>query len=253
MFKIQMHTYKSYINAKPASLLENEQEKVSQILGLEKMIAGGIVKASTWTWNEKENNIDFDNDLVITHDFEGENFLSLPFKIGDVEGDFIANGIDTLKNLEGSPKSAYGFEVSYCSLRSLEGSPHNVNNFIAHHNLLRSISGSPRYVFGDFNVSDNMLRSLDFGPYIITGTVTTGIKKETSISFKEMHKDIMNEYLSVGSEDKTINQIEKAIYDKTYVPYVIGMSAKYSQFLGSFPSERDELDFMGTAQDHGLI
>lgn len=248
-----MHTYKSYISTKSFRLLENEQEKTSQILGLERMIAEGIVKASTWSWNEEENHIDFDNDLLITHDFQGENFLSLPFKIGDIEGDFVAEGIDSLKNLEGSPRSAYGFEVSYCSLRSLEGSPQNVNNFIASHNLLRSIAGSPRYVFGDFNVSDNMLRSLDFGPYIITGSITSGVKKEASILFKGMHKDIMNKYLSVGSEDKTINQIEKAIHDKTYVPYIIGTNPKYSEFLGSFPTERDELGFMSTAQDYGLI
>lgn len=248
-----IHTYKSYMERNRSFLLENEQEKTSQILGLEKMIADGIVKASTWTWNDKENHIDFDSDLTITHDFTGENFLSLPFKIGWVEGDFTAKGIDSLKNLEGSPKSAYAFDVSYCSIRSLEGSPQSVNNFIASHNLIRSISGSPKYIFGDFNVSENMLRSLDSGPYLITGTITTGFKKDQSILFKEMHKDIRNKYLNIGSEDKTINAIEKAIYDKTYVPYLIGTNAKYFEFLGAFPTERDELDFMKNAQDYGII
>ena len=98
-----------------------------------------------------------------------------------------------------------------------------------------------------------MLKSLDFGPYIITGTITTGFKKEESVLFKEMHKDIRNQYLNVVNWDKTINSIEKAIYDKTYVPYIIGTNAKYSKFLGSFPEERNELSFMGNAQDYGLI
>jgi len=248
-----MHTYKSYIKRNLSFLLENEQEKTSQILGLESMISDGIVKSSTWTWNEKENWIDFDSDLTITHKFNGENFLSLPFKIGWVEGDFTAKGIDSLKNLIGSPQSTYGFDVSYCSLKSLEGSPQSVYNFIASHNLIRSLSESPRYVLGDFNMEENMLKSLDSGPYIITGTITTGFKKEESVLFKEMHKDIRNQYLNVVNWDKTINSIEKAIYDKTYVPYIIGTNAKYSKFLGSFPGERDELDFMGNAQDYGLI
>jgi hypothetical protein len=248
-----MHTYKSYIRRNSAFLLENEQKKTSQILGLESMIADDIVKSSTWTWNEKENWIDFDSDLTITHKFNGENFLSLPFKIGWVEGDFVAKGVDTLKNLIGSPKSTYGFDVSYCSLKSLEGSPQSVYNFIASHNLIRSLSESPRYVLGDFNTEENMLKSLDSGPYIITGTITTGFKKEESVLFKEMHKDIRNQYLNVVSWDKTINSIEKAIYDKTYVPYVIGTNPKYSKFMGSFPGERDELGFMGNAQDYGLI
>jgi len=248
-----IHTYKSYREKNHLFLLENEQEKISQILGLESMIADGIVKASTWTWNDKENCLDFDSDLTITHDFTGENFLSLPFKIGGVDGDFTAKGIDSLKNLEGSPMSAYGFDVSYCSIRSLEGSPQNVNNFIASNNLIRSISGSPRYIFGDFNVSDNMLRSLDAGPYLITGTITTGFKKEESIMFKDMHKDIRNKYLNIGSEDRTINAIESDIHSKKYVPYLIGTNPQYSKFLGSFSKERDELDFMKTAQDYGII
>jgi len=248
-----MHTYKSYIKRNSAFLLENEQKKTSQILGLEKMIADGIVKSSTWTWNEKENWIDFDSDLTITHNFNGENFLSLPFKIGWVEGDFTAKGIDSLKNLMGSPQSTFGFNVSYCSLKSFEGSPQSVYNFIASHNLIRSLSESPRYVLGDFNVEENMLKSLDSGPYIITGTITTGFKKEESVLFKEMHKDIRNQYLNIVNWDKTINSIEKAIYDKTYVPYIIGTNAKYSKFLGSFPEERNELSFMGNAQDYGLI
>ena len=68
-----------------------------------------------------------------------------------------------------------------------------------------------------------------------------------------MHKDIRNQYLNVSSEDKTINFIEKAIYDKTYVPYMIATNAKYSQFLGSFPEERNELSFMDKVHDYGLI
>ena len=250
-----MHTYKSYISSKPGSLLENEQEKTSQILGLEKMIADGMVKASTWSWNERENHIDFDGDLIIKHDFTGSSISDLPFRIGWVEGDFIARGIESLRDIKGSPKSSYDFNISFGHLTSLEGSPQTVNNFSMDYNLIKTLVGCPKYVFGDFFIGANPMKSLDFGPYLITGTITTGksIKGDDSILFKQMHKDIRNRYLNIASENKTMMAIEEDIKNKKYVPFLIGTNAKYSKFLGAFPEERDELDFMDTAQNYGII
>lgn len=250
-----MHSYKSYINSNHSILLENEQEKTSQILGLEKMIADGIVKASTWSWNERENHIDFDGDLIIKYDFTGSSISDLPFRIGWVEGDFIARGIESLRDIKGSPKSSYDFNISYGHLTSLEGSPQTVNNFSMDYNLIKTLTGCPKYVFGDFFIGANPIKSLDFGPYLITGTITTGksINKDDSILFKEMHKDIRNKYLNIAGENKTIMAIEEDIKNEKYVPFLIGTNPKYSKFLGSFSEERDELDFMKTAQDFGII
>lgn len=250
-----MHSYKSYINSKQSLINENKQDKVSQILGLEKMIADGSIRTSTWTWNERENHIDFDSDLIIDYDFAGPSLLDLPFKIGWVEGDFIARGVDALRDIKGAPKSSYGFNISYGHLTSLDGAPQTVNDFNMDYNMIRSLSGCPKYVFGDFHVEANPLKSLNFGPYLITGTIFTpkSIKKEDSVLFKQMHNDIKNHYLNVSSEDKTISSIESDIHNKKYVPYLIGTNPLYSKFLGSFPEERDELDFMKTAQNYGLI
>jgi hypothetical protein len=248
-----MHSYKSYLESKSSILDKNEQEKTSQILGLERMIAEGIVKTRHWTWDDENLCINFDSEVEIKYDFSGESFLDLPFKFGWCESDFTATGLDNLKSLKGSPKSAGDFDVSYCSIKSLEGSPEYVMNFNASHNLIKSLAGSPRYVFGDFKMSQNMLRSLDFGPYLISGSITSDIKADESILFKKMHNDIKDQYLYVNDYKKSIESIEKAIEEKKYVSYIIGMNAKSSRFLGLFPTERDELDFMGNAQDYGII
>lgn len=248
-----MHTYKSYKERNHSVLLENEQEKTSQILGLERMIAERIIKTRHWSWDDENLCINFDSDVEVGYDFSGESFLDLPFKFGWCEGSFTATGLDNLKSLKGSPKSADDFDVSYCGIKSLEGSPEWVSNFNASHNLIKSLAGSPRYVFGDFKINQNMLRSLDLGPYIITGSISTDIKPDESILFKKMHKDIKEQYLYVNNSEKTMEGIQKAIQEKKYVSYIIGMDAKSSKFLGLFPEERDELDFMVNAQNYGII
>jgi hypothetical protein len=248
-----IHTYKSYKEENHSFLLENEKEKTSQILGLERMISENIIKTRHWIWDDENLCINFDSEVEVKYDFSGESFLDLPFKFGWCEGDFTATGLDNLKSLKGSPISANDFNVSYCSIRSLEGSPKSVMNFNASHNLIKSLNGSPKYVFGDFKIDSNMLKSLDFGPYVISGSITSGFKNEDSILFKQMHNSIKDQYLYVNNSEKTIDDIEKAVGEKTYVPFLVGTNPMYSKFLGSFPEERDELDFMKTAQNYGLI
>jgi hypothetical protein len=253
MLKIKMHTYKSYIGNRSQVILENQQEKTAQILGLEKMIAEGVVKTRHWYWDEENLCINFDSEVEITHKFDGDSFLDLPFKFGWCESSFTATGLDSLKSLEGSPTYAEDFDVSYCGLRSLKGSPKWTKEFNASHNLIASLEGCTKYIFGNFKMEENMLKSLDHGPYLIDGYITTRIKKETSDLFKEMHKIIKDKYIYVNDYEKTIDSIEKAIRDKTYVHYLMAKNAKFSQFLGDFPIERDELGFLGNVQDYGLM
>lgn len=266
-----MKNYKSFIASK---LFENLGE--DQMRGLaeceERKI---VVRDGDANWNESTQSIDFNGNLKITHRFTGSSLKDLPFSIGEVLGDFNCSGIDSLKSLEGSPIFCVDFDASRCDLRSLKGSPRLCVNFYAKENLLRGIEGSPEYIFGDFDLSDNMIKSLNFGPLIITGSCkflgNPTLTKQDSPNeesdakkFSRMHKTISYEYIIISGDNvwktnarenskKTRENVKNAIEDKSYFLNLIMEDPGYSKFLGKFQNEMDSLNYVKKAKDTGLF
>jgi len=267
-----MRNYKSFVSSK---LFENSEE--SQIKGLiECEDAKIVVREGGANWNESAQSIDFNGDLKITHRFTGSSLKDLPFSIGEVLGDFNCSGIDSLKSLEGSPVFCVDFDASRCDLRSLKGSPQLCVNFSAKENLLRGIEGSPEYIFGDFDLSDNMIKSLNFGPLIVTGscrflgnpTLTrqdSQSEESDAKKFSKMHRTISYEYMIISGNNnvwkinvrqnskKTRENIQNAIEDKSYFLDLIIEDPAYSKFLGKFQDEIDSLKYVKKAKDTGLF
>lgn len=264
-----MKSYKSFISSK---LFENLEE--SQIKGLiECEDAKIVVREGGANWNEATQRIDFNSNLKITHRFTGSSLKDLPFSIGEVNGDFTCSGIDSLKSLEGSPSFCLDFDASRCDLRSLKGSPELCANFSAKENLLKGIEGAPEYIFGDFDLSNNMIKSLNFGPLIITGTCkflgnmflkTPENGESESEKFRNMHRKITFDHMIISGDNKwkinirqnnrkTLENVKNAIADKSYFLNLILEDPEYSKFLGRFQNEIDQFNYVKKAQDLGII
>ncbi len=260
-----MKNYKSFISS---HLFENLEE--SQIKGLtECEDAKIVVREGGANWNEITQSIDFNGNLKVTNKFTGKSLLELPFSIGVVKGNFTCFGVDSLESLEGSPSFCEDFDASRCSLKSLNGSPEICSNFHAYENLLRNIKGCPKYIFGDFNLSDNMIKSLDFGPLLITGSckfignavITTtpeGQSENDAKKFSKMHREIAYENLIISADQKegfknTIKQIEKSIADRSYVLNRTMEDPENKKFLGNFQEQADSFNYVKKAKDVGLF
>jgi len=230
-----------------------------------------IVHEGEANWNEKTQSIDFQGNLKVTHRFTGKSLLELPFSIGEVHGNFVCFGVDSLESLEGSPTFCHDFDASRCNLRSLNGSPEFCSNFHASENLLRDIKGCPKYIFGDFNLSDNMIRSLNFGPLLVTGSCrflgnakitkyeAEGESESDAKKFSKMHREITYENLTIpGIPSKkgfeaTIENIKKSIADGSYILNRVMENPEYKKFLGNFQDEIDSLNYVKKAKDTGLF
>jgi hypothetical protein len=187
------------------------------------------------------------------------------FKMGNIYGDFDCSGSDNLKNLIGGPKSCYDFNAEDCSLETLEGSPEVTHNFNVSNNLIRGLNGCTKYVFGDFNLTNNLIRSLDFGPLLITGTVTIQNgghnlrlqKNGKSLIrlFSEMHRFLTREYMSVGGsyKVKTTEKIEADIASGDYAYKLIVENPDYEVFLGDFTKDLKDSDHLRPLKDVGLF
>lgn len=94
----------------------------------------------------------------------------LPFRFGEVDGDFICFFCHSLTSLEGCPEKVVGnFSCPWCdSLTSLEGSPKEVGgDFNCFHcKNLTTLFGCPEKIGGNVDCSRcTNLTSLDFIPY----------------------------------------------------------------------------------------
>lgn len=260
-----MKNYKSFISSK---LFENLGE--DQMKGLDECEnAKIVVREGGADWNEKTQSIDFHGNLKVTHRFTGKSLLELPFSIGVVKGNFSCFGVDSIESLEGAPSFCEDFDASRCSLKSLKGSPEICSNFHAYENLLRDIKGCPKYIFGDFNLSDNMIRSLDFGPLLVTGSckfvgnavITTtheGQNETDAKRFSKMHREIAYENLIISADqkegfEKTIKQIEKSTADGSYVLNRTMEDPENKKFLGNFQKQADSFNYVKKARDLGLF
>jgi len=272
-----MKNYKSFIGSKLFENLENQQ-----ISAFKKAIEDGIILTDDVSakslddhisWDSVNQSIDFDGNIQISYKFNGNSLEDLPFSFGKILGNFICRGVDSLKSLKGSPRFCYDFDASECSLRSLEGSPEACQNFSVNKNILRSIKGAPEYVFGDFDATNNLLKDLNFGPLIISGSCkllgNAVLTKENipiyliigdtdAKKFGKMHREITYEYL-ISSSDlektyiKTQEAIDKAILDQSYVTNLITKNPDFSIFLGRFKKDLEELSFIKGIKDFGII
>lgn len=95
-------------------------------------------------------------------DYDDDNMVFLPYKFGEVEGDFsIAPGKFTkMRNLKNGPYQVYGsYKASGLWLESLEGAPGSVANiFDVSSNQLKDWSGFPSQV-GVINAVGNKMTS----------------------------------------------------------------------------------------------
>ena len=251
----RLFSYKSF-------LVENSQDKSSQMEEFERCIELGIVKyRGKYDWNPAINGLDFDQDLTITQKFKGKSLLSLPFKIGDIGGNFDCSGSDNLQDLTGSPRSCFDFDASYCSLGSLYGAPEVVNTFNVESNLLANIKFAPKYIFGKFDLRDNMISGLNFGPYLVQGEIMLlGNRRVMTENlgklYGAMHKEIRSIYIKDGYliEDKVVNEIERDILKKDFPFNVLIKDPEYAKFLGEFKKDIEEWeDIIKRGKDFGLI
>lgn len=250
----RLFSYKSF-------LVENLQDKSLQIEKLESYIESGIVKYSgKYVWNQQINGLDFDEDLTITQKFKEKSLMSLPFKIGDISGNFDCSGSDNLQDLTGSPKSCFNFDASYCSLDSLFGAPEIVDDFNVESNLLKNIKFAPKYIFGKFDIGDNMISSLNFGPYLVQELRVLGNRRVISENlgklYCDMHEEIKRIYIQEGYliEDKIVNEIERDILKKDFPFNILIKNPEYAKFLGEFKKDFEEWkDILPVFKDFGFI
>lgn len=235
-----MYTYNSFLNTKKYVLNENllktnQEEAVSQAIADEKIIITDVpFPENSWGWNEDSGGIDFKFGVKINDDLKIKSLKDLGFTFGRVKGDFDCSGLEIV-NLEGSPKSCKTFIASNSDLKSLKGSPYAVENFEATNCLLGSLKGSPRFVFGDFNLSNNMITDLSGGPLLISGSISllgNGYPHDFKL-FKNMHKFIMEEYMNVTPKH-AIRDIEKALLDNEYFAKIISNDLNYIQYIKDY-------------------
>lgn len=95
-------------------------------------------------------------------DFDDDNMVFLPYKFGEVEGDFsIAAGKFTkMRNLKNGPYQVYGnYKASGLWLESLDGAPGSVGNtFDVSSNQLKDWDGIPSQC-GDLVINGNKITS----------------------------------------------------------------------------------------------
>lgn len=104
-------------------------------------------------------------------DYDDDNMVFLPYKFGEVEGDFsIAAGKFTkMRNLKNCPYMVYGnFKAAGLWLESLEGGPGSVSNiFDVSDNQLTNWDGFPSQV-GEINAVGNKITSFKGIAYNVT-------------------------------------------------------------------------------------
>jgi hypothetical protein len=260
-----MHSFKSFIGAKPLFLLENKEE---QFLNLDKCIEDKIVFLNgAYGWSEQRQTINFD-EITITDKFKGKSLEELPFKIGACRR-FISNAPNVI-NLKGSPLEVKEMmDISYGELKSLEGCPEVVPDFTVDYNIINSLKGGPKFVGGNLNLENNLLENLDRGPYIILGrpriSYNPKLEKikvdDTNIVtlFNKMHEEITRLYAfdkngnAINSKQRIFKIVRDAIENGSYYPDIILKNPDYKIFLSDFSEVNKEWDFLGGVKDFGII
>jgi hypothetical protein len=239
-----MYTYNSFLNTKKYPLNENQvkidqEEAVSRAIAEEKIILEDIpFPEGAWKWNRDSGDIDFDFGVRINDDLPIKSLKELGFTFGKVGGDFDCSGTE-ITNLIGSPKSCKGFNASNTNLKSLKGSPYSVYNFDISNSLIGSLKGAPRFVFGDFNLKNNMITDVSDGPFLISGSIDlsgNNYGKPNPVNyqlFRDMHKFIMGEYMKV-SPRYAAEGVEEALQSKEYFINILSENIDYVQFFKEY-------------------
>ena len=253
-----MYTYNSFLNTKKYSLNENllkmdQEEAISQAIADGKITVRdehGLNRKSTFksylNRNEDSGLIDFDISVVINNDIQIRSIKDLGFTFGSVSGNFDCSGSEIV-NLLGAPKSCLDFNASNTNLKSLKGSPYMVESFDVSNSLIGSLKGSPRFVFGDFNLKNNMITDISDGPFLISGSINLsgnnyGKPNQPNYQlFRDMHKFIMGEYMTVAPR-YAVEAVEEAIRSKEYFINILSEDINYAQFFKGMISDTDLAD-----------
>jgi hypothetical protein len=236
-----MYTYDSFLNTKKHSLNENQlkidqEGAVSRAIKYEEIILTDDINDSrnSWAWNEKTGAVDFDCNVRIDDDLQIKSLKDLGFKFGRVKGDFDCSGLEIV-NLEGSPKTCRGFNAGNSNLKSLIGSPYMVENFEVNNCLIGSLEGSPRFVFGDFNLSNNMITDISEGPFLISGSINlmgNGFPHNFKL-FRDMHKFIAREYMNINFKS-AMDLVSAEVSNKEYFINILIENIGYVQFFKEY-------------------
>ena len=247
-----MFTYNSFLNTKKYSLNENQlkmdqEEAVSRAIAEEKIILADIpFPEGAWKWNKDSGDIDFDFGVIINNDIQIRSIKDLGFTFGKVGGDFDCSGSEIV-NLLGAPKICKSFDASNTNLKSLKGSPYMVESFDVSSALIGSLKGAPRFVFGDFNLKNNMITDISDGPFLISGSINlsgNNYGKPNQPNYKlfhNMHKFIMGEYMTITPR-YAVEAVEKAIQSKEYFINILSEDINYAQFFKGMISDTDLAD-----------
>ena len=263
--KSSIHSFKSFVGAKPLFLLENKEEQIEK---LELYRRNDIIETiGKYKWSEEKQAIDFD-ELVITYRFREKSLDALPFRIGSCVR-FILSGT-RIKDLKGLPSEVEEImDISLGDLKSLEGCPEIVPDFNVEYNLINSLKSGPKFVGGNFNLQNNLLENLDNGPYIILGKPKLsynpkieGMRVDNmSIAtlFNKMHEDIARMYAfdkngePINSSKIIFQNVAKAIEDKIYSSEILLKNPDYKIFLSDFSELNKDWDFLQDIKDFGFF
>jgi hypothetical protein len=122
-----------------------------------------------------------------------------------------------------------------------------VENFDVSNSLIGSLKGAPRFVFGDFNLKNNMITDISDGPFLISGSIDLSgnnygkPNKPDYKLFRNMHKFIMGEYMTVTPK-YAVEAVEEAIQSKEYFINILSEDINYAQFFKGMISDTDLAD-----------
>jgi hypothetical protein len=114
-----------------------------------------------------------------------------------------------------------------------------VYNFDVISCLIGSLKGAPKFVFGDFDLSNNMITDISGGPFLISGKINLlgnnwGKPNQVNYQlFRDMHKFIMGEYMN-ATPRYAIEAVEKAIRDKEYFINILSENSDYIQYFKEY-------------------
>jgi hypothetical protein len=113
--------------------------------------------------------------------------------------------------------------------------------------LIGSLKGAPRFVFGDFNLKNNMITDISDGPFLISGSINlsgNNYGKPNQPNYKlfhNMHKFIKYEYMRVTPR-YAVEDVEEAIQSKEYFINILSEDINYAQFFKGMISDTDLAD-----------
>lgn len=207
--KISYIYHKMKLVRESIGFTRGQDPKDAMDIGLRNTIESWLYKMDIHKYNLIEDNEEFKINVHELINISKKNLKNIPdyinFNIVDegfycndnkltslkgvpmhINGAFICNN-NLLENLEYGPDVVNGFYViNNNKLTSLEGLPDKITTLAINDNKLTSLKGCPDVVYGDLFCYNNKLKSLDFFPYEIRGTLfisyTEDFKKNNDLA-----------------------------------------------------------------------